>query len=204
MAAAPMFIEYYRKADRIMISLVWLMFFYALGLALWYDTFIQAVVVGGGASVLLTLLYRVASGTRLLRCCIAVAFMVLAALHINQTKGVIEFHFGIFVLLAALTFYRDWLPILVGAVVIIAHHAIFHVLQHKGLPVFVMEQHHAGWHMILIHAFYVVLESAILLYLAVRSRTEAVVSQEMLDKMLTIRLEVLGKGHPQPVMRSPH
>jgi len=197
--AAPLFLEYYRKADRTMIALAWLMGLYAVGLAFWYDTFIQAALVGGGTSLLLTVLYRGIGGTRLMRCCIAMGFMVLAALHINQTRGVIEFHFGIFVLLAALTFYRDWLPILVGAVVIIVHHLVFHVLQHMGLPVYVMV-HHAGWSMIMIHAFYVVMETAILLYLAVRSRTEAVGNQDMLDKLLALRLEALGKTPPHAVI----
>lgn len=196
MAPALLFPEYYRKADRIMIGLAWLMFLYALSLAFWYDTFTQAVLVGGGTALLLTMLYRVAGGTRLMRCCVATVFMVLAALHINQTKGVIEVHFGIFVLLAALTFYRDWMPILVGAVVIVAHHVIFHALQQQGLPVYVME-HHAGWSMVFAHAFYVVLETAILIYLAVRSRTEAVLSQDMLDKILAIRLEAMGKTFPK-------
>ncbi len=105
------------------------------------------------------------------------------------------------VLLAALTFYRDWLPILVAAVVIIVHHLVFHALQHQGLPVYVMV-HHAGWSMIMIHAFYVVMETAILLYLAVRSRTEAVGSQDMLDKLLALRLEALGKTPPHAVIPS--
>lgn len=180
---APRFLEHYRKADRIMIGLVWLMFLYALGLAFWYDTFNQAVLVGGGTALLLTLLYRAMGGTRLMRCCIAIGLMVIAALHINQSRGVIEVHFGIFVFLAVLTFYRDWLPILVAAVAIAAHHVIFHALQHAGFPVFVME-HHGGWTMIFVHAFYVVVETVILLYLAVHSQADAVESQDMLDKML--------------------
>ena len=203
MAAAPSFLEYYRKADRIMLSLTWLMVLYAFGLAFWYDTFTQATLVGGGTALVLTLLYSVADGTRLMRCCVAVGFMVLAALHINQSRGVIEVHFGIFVLLAALTYYRDWLPILIGAVLIIIHHLVFHALQMQGLPVYVMV-HHAGWSMILGHAFYVVMESAILIYLALRSRHDAVESQRMLDSMLAFRLQAQGKAFPQGAMRVHH
>jgi methyl-accepting chemotaxis protein len=60
---------------------------------------------------------------------------------------VIESHFGIFALLAVLIFYRDWLPILVAALAIAAHHVLFHVLQHQGYPMFVMA-HHGGWTML--------------------------------------------------------
>ncbi|WP_458375325.1 methyl-accepting chemotaxis protein [Pseudomonas pergaminensis] len=179
------FFEHYRKADRIMLALVWLMFLFSLGLAFWHDTLIQAVIVGGGTSVVLTALYRAIGGTRVMRCALGAGLMVMAALHINQAQGVIESHFGIFALLAVLTFYRDWLPILVAAATIAVHHVVFHALQHQGFPVFVME-HHGGWTMVFVHAFYVVMETVALLYLAVHSQAEAVESQEMLEKMLAV------------------
>ncbi|NWC74756.1 methyl-accepting chemotaxis protein [Pseudomonas sp. P7759] len=179
------FFEHYRKADRIMLALIWLMFLFSLGLALWHDTLIQASIVGGGTSVVLTALYRAIGGTRVMRCALGAGLMVMAALHINQAQGVIESHFGIFALLAVLTFYRDWLPILVAAATIAVHHVVFHALQHQGFPVFVME-HHGGWTMVFVHAFYVVMETVALLYLAVHSQAEAVESQEMLEKMLAV------------------
>jgi methyl-accepting chemotaxis protein len=178
------FLEHYRKADRTMLGVVWLMFFFSLGLAFWHDTFIQAFVIGGGTSLLLTLAYRLIGGTRLMRCALGMGLMVMAALHINQAQGVIESHFGIFALLAVLTFYRDWLPILVAAATIAVHHVLFHALQMQGWPVFVME-HHGGWSMIFVHALYVVMETIALLYLATQSQADAVESQDMLDKMLT-------------------
>ncbi|AZF53517.1 Methyl-accepting chemotaxis protein [Pseudomonas sp. R4-34-07] len=179
------FMEHYRKADRIMLALIWLMFLFSLGLAFWHDTFTQALIVGGGTGVVLTALYRAIGGTRVMRCVLGAGLMVMAALHINQAQGVIEAHFGIFALLAVLTFYRDWLPILVAALTIAVHHLVFHALQHQGLPVFVMA-HHGGWTMIFVHAFYVVMETIALLYLAVHSHAEAVESQEMLEKMLAV------------------
>ena len=179
------FLEHYRKADRIMLALIWLMFGFSVGLAFWHDTLLQAVIVGGGTSVVLTVLYRALGGTRLMRCALGAGLMVMAALHINQAQGVIESHFGIFALLAVLTFYRDWLPILVAALTIAVHHLVFHALQHQGFPVFVMD-HHGGWGMVFVHAFYVVMETVALLYLAVHSQADAVESQEMLEKMLAV------------------
>ncbi|MEB2646106.1 methyl-accepting chemotaxis protein [Pseudomonas canadensis] len=179
------FFEHYRKADRIMLALIWLMFLFSLGLAFWHDTMMQAAMIGGGTSVVLTALYRAIGSTRVMRCALGAGLMVMAALHINQAQGVIESHFGIFALLAVLTFYRDWLPILVAAATIAVHHVVFHALQHQGFPVFVME-HHGGWTMVFVHAFYVVMETVALLYLAVHSQAEAVESQEMLEKMLAV------------------
>lgn len=183
------FFEHYRKADRIMLALVWLMFLFSLGLAFWHDTLMQAIIVGGSTSVVLTLLYRAIGGSRVMRCALGAGLMVMAALHINQAQGVIESHFGIFALLAVLTFYRDWLPILVAAATIAVHHVVFHALQHQGVPVFVME-HHGGWTMVFVHAFYVVMETVALLYLAVHSQAEAVESQEMLEKMLSVTTQI--------------
>ncbi|MBJ2210787.1 methyl-accepting chemotaxis protein [Pseudomonas lactis] len=204
------FQEHYRKADRIMLALIWLMFLFSLGLAFWHDTLMQAVIVGGGTGVVLTALYRVIGGTRVMRCALGAGLMVMAALHINQAHGVIESHFGIFALLAVLTFYRDWLPILVAALTIAVHHVVFHALQHQGFPVFVME-HHGGWTMVFVHAFYVVMETVALLYLAVHSQAEAVESQEMLEKMLAVTSQFTvetaqgeGKAHVSLAKRFDH
>ncbi|MEX5508006.1 methyl-accepting chemotaxis protein [Pseudomonas paralactis] len=187
------FLEHYRKADRIMLALIWLMSLFSVGLAFWHDTLLQALLVGGGTGVVLTALYRVIGGTRVMRCALGAGLMVMAALHINQAHGVIESHFGIFALLAVLTFYRDWLPILVAALTIAVHHLVFHALQHQGFPVFVME-HHGGWTMIFVHAFYVVMETVALLYLAVHSQAEAVEGQEMLEKMLAVTSQFTEKS----------
>ncbi|MBV4455441.1 MULTISPECIES: methyl-accepting chemotaxis protein [Pseudomonas] len=204
------FFEHYRKADRIMLALIWLMFLFSLGLGFWHDTLMQAVMVGGGTSLVLTALYRAIGGTRVMRCVLGAGLMVMAALHINQAQGVIEAHFGIFALLAVLTFYRDWLPILVAAATIAVHHVVFHALQHQGFPVFVME-HHGGWTMVFVHAFYVVMETVALLYLAVHSQAEAVESQEMLEKMLAVTSQVSaqtnqgeGKAHVSLAKRFDH
>ncbi|VVO23498.1 hypothetical protein PS720_04412 [Pseudomonas fluorescens] len=205
------FFEHYRKADRIMLALIWLMFLFSLGLAFWHDTLIQAAIVGGGTSVVLTALYRAIGGTRVMRCALGAGLMVMAALHINQAQGVIEAHFGIFALLAVLTFYRDWLPILVAAATIAVHHVVFHALQHQGFPVFVMD-HHGGWAMVFVHAFYVVMETVALLYLAVHSQAEAVESQEMLEKMLAVTSQLTvetaegdaGKVHVSLAKRFDH
>ncbi|WP_438811779.1 hypothetical protein [Pseudomonas lijiangensis] len=58
MPSAPRFLEHYRKADRIMLGLIWLLFVYSIGLAFWHDTFPQAMLVGGGTALVLTALYR--------------------------------------------------------------------------------------------------------------------------------------------------
>ncbi|MFZ3152676.1 methyl-accepting chemotaxis protein [Pseudomonas sp.] len=164
--------QHYRNADRIMLGVLWLMVLYSLGLAAWHGTWGQALLVGGGTAVVMSVLQQLIAGRRLLRCAIAAAFMVMSALHINQAGGMLEMHFGIFVLLAFLVYYRDWLPIVVAAAVIAAHHLGFYALQTQGFSVTVVA--HGSWPIIFLHAFYVVLESAILIYLALQTHAEAV------------------------------
>jgi methyl-accepting chemotaxis protein len=163
--------QHYRRADRIMLSVLWLMFIYSLALAAWHGTWSQALLVGGGTALVMTVLQQLISGERLLRCAMAAGFMVMSALHINQSGGIAEMHFGIFVLLAFLVYYRDWLPIVVAAGVIATHHLSFYALQSQGMDVKVV--HEGSWATIFLHAFYVVLESVILVYLARQSFAEA-------------------------------
>ena len=192
MTATTDFSDHYRSSDRIMLGLLWFTLLCSGGLAFWHQTWLQTALIGAPVCLLLTALYRGIGGTRLMRCLIGVGLMVMAALHINQARGVIEIHFGIFVLLAVLTFYRDWLPIVVAAAVIAVHHVLFHVLQHAGFPVYVMATH-GGWGMIFLHAFYVVIESGILIYLARLSLADATENQEVLGKVL-MAANQLNKG----------
>ncbi|WP_162899934.1 methyl-accepting chemotaxis protein [Halomonas sp. JS92-SW72] len=63
----------------------------------------------------------------------AFLYMALAALLIEQSGGLIEAHFSIFIMLSALILYSDWRVIAVGAGVIALHHALFTWLQALGL-----------------------------------------------------------------------
>lgn len=155
---------HHRKADRIMLGVVWFMFLYALVLAAWQDSWPQALVIGGITAGAMTVLDQLIPGKRLLRCMIGVAFMIMAALHINLGHGMVEMHFGIFVLLAFLLYYHDWLPIVIAAATTTAHHLVFFVLQQRGLNIYLIPE--GNWPIVFLHAFYVVLETAILVYLA--------------------------------------
>ncbi|HMW22395.1 MAG TPA: methyl-accepting chemotaxis protein [Burkholderiaceae bacterium] len=94
----------------------------------------------------------------------AFLLMTLVGLQIHLAHGATEIHFGVFVLLAALVVYRDWLPILVGAVTIALHHAGFLWLQQSGWGVYCFTQ--PTFIELVKHAAYVVVESGLLMFLA--------------------------------------
>ncbi|MGD8408487.1 MAG: methyl-accepting chemotaxis protein, partial [Thiohalophilus sp.] len=115
----------YRQGDTIMVGVLWFHLLVAFAIAGIYDTWGVAIAIGLPAALVPTLLKFMMPGSRLTRVSMGVAFMVFSALVIHQAHGMIEMHFGIFVLLAFLLYYRDWLPIITAAAVIAVHHLTF-------------------------------------------------------------------------------
>ena len=110
-------------------------------------------------------------GTRLSRCTVALAWMVLSATLIHQTHGQLETHFTVIVLIALLLYYRDWLPIVVAASAIAVHHVLFYALQVRGLPYPVFAAG-SGLGTLALHALYVAVEAGLLSLMAVQMRRQ--------------------------------
>ena len=170
--------NFYLRADRLMLGVLAAMTLYAFGLAYWFNAWTLALLVGGGTLLALGLLYSMIGGTRLYRSLMGLAFMVMAALHIQQSHGMVEMHFSVFVLLAFLLYYRDWLPIVCAAVLIAAHHVGFFILQQQGVAVELMVEG-SGWPVLLVHAAYVVAETLVLLVLAHSGALEAAAGEDL-------------------------
>lgn len=168
----------HRSGDRIMIGIHFFLLCVALGLATWHGTWTAALVVGLATTGVSTLMGLHYSGTRLTRVIQGSGLMVFAALFIHQAHGMIEFHFSIFVLLAFLLYYRDWLPIVAAAGLIAVHHLGFNYLQQIGWPVYVFN-HSMGLGLVMLHALFVVVETAMLVYMARLSHAEALQAEEL-------------------------
>lgn len=63
----------------------------------------------------------------------AAVMMTWSAVLIEQSGGLIEAHFSIFILLAVLILYSDWRVIAFGGLVIALHHTLFTWLQYQGV-----------------------------------------------------------------------
>ncbi len=172
------------RADHLMCAILWSLF--ALGLALsgLHDTLRWALLVGLPAALLPTVMIVLHGGTRLSRIAVAVAMMVFCALHIHQAAGRTELHFGIFVLLAFLLCYRDWAVIVAGAATAALHHLSFNQLQELGFGVRCLAE--PDLIMVLVHAGYVVAETAVLCFLARLLRREALQSAELRVSVATM------------------
>ena len=136
-----------------------------------HQTWTLAFTVGLGlvlASTAGAAFYSTGRATRILN---GFIFMAFAALHIHQVHGMIEMHFEIFVLLAFLLFYRDWLPLTVAAATIAVHHLTFYLLQNGGMGVYVFPST-GELGMVFVHGAFVVFEAALLIYMAIRINSD--------------------------------
>ena len=168
---------HYKRADRIMLFILWGLFVLGLALSGMHDTLKWALMIGLPIAMVPTVLIFQNGGQRSTRIVVATALMMFAALHIHQAAGMTEVHFGIFVLLAFLLCYRDWTVIAAAAGVIALHHLSFNFLQEQGYGVLCLTRPGIG--IVLIHAAYVVAETVVLCYLALQLRHEAMQSAEL-------------------------
>ncbi len=163
----------YVTGDKVSLGVVAFGVVICLGLSLVYSTWLTALLVAVPTLAVVAGAWYLLPGERLTRCIVGAAYMVLSACMIQQTHGMIEMHFAIFVLLACLVIYRDWLVILVAAGVIAVHHLAFNFLQAGGYGVWVFAQG-ASFSLVIVHALFVVFEAGVLIYFALQAESEAV------------------------------
>ena len=104
---------------------------------------------------------------------VAMATQLMAALHIQQTMGMTEMHFQVFVILAFLSFFRDWKVIITGTLVIAVHHIGGFIMQHTVGGLVVFEDSSPSFIILVIHAAFAIVECAVLAFVAHKSRKEA-------------------------------
>ncbi|HDS1041046.1 TPA: methyl-accepting chemotaxis protein [Stenotrophomonas maltophilia] len=159
------------SADRLFLAVTAGLVLVSLGLALRSGQWTPWLAVALPALLVTALQVHGLAGSRLSRCTIALAWMVLSATLIHQTHGQLETHFTVIVLIALLLYYRDWLPIIVAAAAIAVHHVLFFALQARGLPYPVFAAG-SGLGVLALHALYVVVEAGLLSVMAVQMRRQ--------------------------------
>ncbi|SEA79174.1 methyl-accepting chemotaxis protein [Alkalimonas amylolytica] len=146
-------------------------------LAFLHNTWALALLIGVPAVIIPFWLQQSLGDHALARISYGISFMLFCALHIQQSMGMTEVHFGIFVLLAILIAFRDWLVILVAAAVIAVHHLLFMWLQASGQPLYLVPEGNATFSIVMIHAAYVVVEAVVLMIICRYSYKEAQIGQ---------------------------
>lgn len=163
------------KVDGVMMATVAFVFMVTLVVGFIYDEIIFSLAVGMPALVMPFLIWRSSPGTLLSRLSMASAFVIQIAIQIQSSHGLIEMHFGVFVILAFLLAYRDWRPIVFAAALIAIHHLSCNFLQAAQPDVWIF-RNGANMGVVFLHAGYVVFESVILVFLANQLRAEGIES----------------------------
>ncbi|MDR7938815.1 methyl-accepting chemotaxis protein [Enterobacter soli] len=161
-----------QRADHLMLVLIWAMWGVTLCVGYMNDNMAQGAIISTLLTCASTLLAMLFPGSLLLRLSFAFVLMAFSALLIHLGEGETEYHFSVFVLLSALLAWRDWRPLVMGAAVIALHHLVFNYLQENGLYGVVVFMH-TGFHMVVFHGLFVVVQTAILVLLAVRMEQDA-------------------------------
>ena len=189
--------------DRMMQPLLAVLWLASLLLATWYDTWWAALLIGLPAALGPFLIYRFfPAGHLLVRLSVAASLMFFSALFIHQSRGMLEMHFAIFCFLAFLIYYRDWQPILLAAVLIAVHHILFFYLQRNQVGIWAYPSVKEFW-VVIVHALFVVMETMVLIFIAIKMRQEAVesagilvLSSTMAQGDLATQIQMDGKTTP--------
>ena len=160
-------------ADRLMLGAIAVLVLVCLVTGAVRGSWGLALLIGLPALLMPAFAHLQAPGSTLSSLATAIAFMVLSALLIQVSGGMVETHFTIFALLAFLLFYRDWRPLVAAAALIAVHHVAFALLQTGGFgPQLIPYSPTIG--VVLIHALYVVAETGLLVYMSIQLKREAI------------------------------
>ena len=165
------------KADRMVVGVLLLGALAAIALSAIHGPALSGSAIACAIFAAGVLAWRIAPGSVFSRISLAVLGMWMVALHIQLSTGLTELHFGVFVFLAFLLVYRDWRPIVAAAATIAVHHILFDRLQALGWPVFCMTTPNFG--LVLVHAAFVIMQTAVEIVMATGMRADTIESQEL-------------------------
>lgn len=163
--------------DRVILAAIGLSSVAAIGLGLQFVDSVLALTAVLLLGAVAGMAYALAAGTLVSRLVLAFVQVSLVALHIQLARGMLEFHFGVFVTLALLLVYLDWRPIVWAAVLFAVHHVVFDRLQAAGFGFYCTTS--PDFMKIVLHAVYVIIQTALEVILAVKMGRTARESVEL-------------------------
>lgn len=179
------------KANKIFVFVLLLQLAIACLISAIHGSWIEPLLIGIPIVALPLVLISMFPNEAVTRHAVAAAVQLMTALHIQQTFGLTEMHFEIFVLLAFLSFYRDWAVILTSLLVVAAHHFVFFYLQQSGADIYLFQEDLVLYSILFIHAAFAAVESAVLIYVAITSKAEAMAALKLSNSVD----EILGQDN---------
>jgi two-component system sensor histidine kinase/response regulator len=179
---------YYRYAHRLMLGVAGVHLLACVGFAAYTDTWGLLLLVGLPAVLVPWWVSHYYPAHLVSRMAMALGFMALAGLVIQQSGGDLEAHFSVFVMLAALVVYCDWRPLVLATAAILLHHIVFLLLQPLGLGFVVFNdgRNLFGGRSVWGHALMVCAETGVVAFVAMRLRAMLLDSYTVSDAVLRI------------------
>lgn len=130
-----------------------------------YHTYWFGFINGFILTLIAGIAYYFYHGTLTSRLVLSSVLISFSAIFIQQHLGRIEMHFHIFATIAFLTIYKDFKPAVTAGIITALHHILANELQSQetiifGMPVYIFN-YGCGYDIVFFHAFFVVLEVAI-------------------------------------------
>ncbi|EPG76385.1 methyl-accepting chemotaxis protein signaling domain protein [Leptospira fainei serovar Hurstbridge str. BUT 6] len=174
--AQTQFDQEIEKVDRffyiLLLSHIPVVFLFSIKFGSWKFVAVSSIFITISATIGFLLL----RGHYSLRFLNSILIMLWSAVLIQSQYGSIEMHFHIFGALAFLLLYRDWKALLPGALYIAVHHGLLSYCQSINAKAFdmplVIFNYGYGWDIVFTHAIFVVFETGILIYYAIRFKKE--------------------------------
>ncbi len=147
--------------------------------------FIQPALAFAVAALLMLLaggVYLAARASLASRLLLSITLVGFVVLHIQLSRGMVEFHFGVFVTMSLLLVYLDWRPIVLAAGLFAAHHVLFDRLLANGLGFYCLNE--PDFARVILHALYVIVQTGLELMLVsgmVRAAREGAELQSMVQ-----------------------
>ena len=191
----------HQQTDRMMLYVLfgsWLLsFIYAFV----FDTYLQAFLIGALIVVPAVVLIASKPGQSITRHVVAMALLLLVALHVQQLNGMVEAHFGFFVVIAILFAYKDWQVFVTCTLLTATHHLLFYYFQLADTGILLFDPDNLSFLVVLQHAFYVVVECTILAYQSRQSHQESGLVNS-LNKVIGDQLDFtqVNQDHENPLM----
>jgi methyl-accepting chemotaxis protein len=165
--------------DRVLLSAIGISALASIALGLQFDNSGLAIACSIALLCVAGFGYAMSKGTVACRYLLAFALVAFVALHIQLSQGQIEYHFGVFVVLAFMLVYLDWKVIVFAAALFAVHHVLFDRLQAGGFGVFCTTK--PDLLKVVLHAVYVVVQAGVEVVLAIYISRSARAGEELVQ-----------------------
>lgn len=149
-----------------------LLFVESIAIGLYFDTLLQAFMIGLPLSLLPIWLLNTQQNSSITPHVVAAAIMMFSFLHIQQTFGLIEVHFEIFILMPMLIVFVQWRVFITAILFVAVHHLSFYYLQTQNTGFYVFDPDRLAFTTVLIHAGYAIVEVVVVAYIAITLKQE--------------------------------